>query len=65
MAKYHHPYEVACELTNQENSLRALLMASMIRAHEGPNFERLINAFPEVHLDLVRFSSESKRGILR
>jgi len=56
----HHPYEVACELANQDNSLRALIMAAMMRA-EGPNLQRLIQAFPSIHLDLITYSSASAR----
>ena len=51
-----HPYLVACELATPHNSLRALLMACMMKA-EGPSLQRLISAFPNVHADLIGYQA--------
>lgn len=56
-----HPYEVACELATPFNSLRALLMAAMLKA-DGPNLRRLIDAFPQVHADLVHYKAMYRNG---
>jgi hypothetical protein len=50
-----HPYLVACELANQQNSLNALLMACMMKA-EGPAHRRLVDAFPNVHANLINYT---------
>lgn len=55
-----HPYLVAQELASPHNSLRALLMACMLKA-EGPALQRLINAFPNVHADLIGYSAAFKK----
>jgi len=56
----HNPYDVACELANQENSLTALLMAAMMVA-EGPSLRRLKDTFPNVHLRMVECSHATKK----
>jgi len=55
-----HPYLVAKELATPHNSLRALIMASMLKA-DGPALHRLISAFPEIHADLVAYSVAFKK----
>jgi len=57
-----HPYLVALELATPHNSLRALLMACMMKA-DGPALQRLISAFPNVHADLIGYqASFEKKG---
>ena len=58
--QHHNPYDVACELANQDNSLTALLMAAMMKA-DGPALRTLSNAFPNVHLRMIEASARSKR----
>lgn len=55
-----HPYLVALELASPHNSLRALIMACMMKA-EGPNLQRLISAFPNVHADYISYSVAFKK----
>lgn len=59
--EHHNPYNVACELVNQDNSLSALIMAAMMKA-DGPPLRRLIDAFPNVHANLIHYSVASKKG---
>jgi len=55
-----HPYLVARELATPHNSLRALLMACMLKA-EGPSLQRLIDAFPNIHADLIGYQVSFKQ----
>ena len=55
-----HPYLVACELASPHNSLRALLMACLMKA-DGPNLQRLINAFPQLHADYIAYHASFKK----
>ena len=55
-----HPYLVALELATPDNSLRALIMACMMKA-DGPNLQRLIHAFPGVHQDYIGYSIAFKK----
>lgn len=58
--KSAHPYLVALELATPHNSLRALLMAAMMKA-EGPSLQRLVSAFPNVHADMIGYSVAFKK----